>query len=211
MHSKIIFPRALRCLLAAAFALAGVANFTVLSPPALADLPPAPSHADPSTFHWVATWGAAAVAGELSAPADIALDAAGNVYVADTGNHRVQVFTAAGVFLRTFGRLGRGQGEFYNPRGIAVRGGIVRARRPASPRERELACLASPLANSTTRAASLCAATASTWPTRTTAGCRSSPCRATSCARLAAGPLATLTACPIRSAWMLMPPDASSS
>ncbi|MFZ1508435.1 MAG: hypothetical protein WAV74_16795, partial [Anaerolineae bacterium] len=51
--------------------------------------------------------------------------AAGNVYVADTGNHRVQVFTAAGVFLRTFGRLGRGQGEFYNPRSIAVRGDRV--------------------------------------------------------------------------------------
>lgn len=121
MHSRIIFPHALRGLLAAAFVLAGAASFTISSLPAMAALPPASSPAAPSTFHWVTTWGAAAVPGELSAPADIALDAAGNVYVADTGNHRVQVFTSDGAFLRAFGHLGRGQGEFYNPHGIAVR------------------------------------------------------------------------------------------
>ena len=33
------------------------------------------------------------------------------VYVADTGNHHIQVFTAEGKFLRMFGRCGQGMGE----------------------------------------------------------------------------------------------------
>ena len=50
---------------------------------------------------------------------------AGNVYIADTRNHRVQVFTQNGTFLRGFGQVGRGDGEFYNPQGIAVHGDHV--------------------------------------------------------------------------------------
>jgi sugar lactone lactonase YvrE len=43
-------------------------------------------------------------AGQLSQPNGIAVDASGNVFVADRSNHRVTAFTAGGVFLRAFGR-----------------------------------------------------------------------------------------------------------
>lgn len=43
-----------------------------------------------------------------------------NVVVADTGNNRVEVFSAAGVFLRTFGSLGSGNGQLNGPAGVAI-------------------------------------------------------------------------------------------
>ena len=42
-------------------------------------------------------------AGGMSDPEDIALGAEGNVFVADTANNRIDVFTAAGAFVRAFG------------------------------------------------------------------------------------------------------------
>ena len=42
--------------------------------------------------------------GELSHPKGVAVDAAGNVFVADTDNHRVQQYTSAGGFTRAFGK-----------------------------------------------------------------------------------------------------------
>jgi len=46
--------------------------------------------------------------GQFSDPSDIATDAAGNVYVADRGNARIQKFTSGGVFLTKWG--GRHEG-----------------------------------------------------------------------------------------------------
>ncbi|MFC1733183.1 6-bladed beta-propeller, partial [candidate division KSB1 bacterium] len=48
-------------------------------------------------------------------PAWIAKDSAGNIYVLDTGNCRIQVFNENGGYLRTIGRQGQGPGEFENP------------------------------------------------------------------------------------------------
>ena len=45
--------------------------------------------------------------GELSNPAAVATDAAGDVYVTDGGNQRIQKFDSAGNFLRAWGRGGR--------------------------------------------------------------------------------------------------------
>lgn len=42
------------------------------------------------------------------------------IYVADTGNKRVQVFSLEGVFLREFGGAGRGPGQLDEPVGVAV-------------------------------------------------------------------------------------------
>ena len=50
----------------------------------------------------------------------VACDSTGNVYVADAGNHRIQVFTAEGKFLRMFGRHGEGRGELGYPAGVAI-------------------------------------------------------------------------------------------
>jgi uncharacterized protein (TIGR03663 family) len=58
--------------------------------------------------------------GQLNDPRGIAVDSKGNLYVADTGNHRIVVFGADGKPLRTIGSLGSGDGQFNEPRGIAV-------------------------------------------------------------------------------------------
>jgi hypothetical protein len=50
----------------------------------------------------------------------IAVGSDGRVYVADTGNFRVQVFSADGAFLRQFGSFGTGPGQFLWPSGIDV-------------------------------------------------------------------------------------------
>jgi DNA-binding beta-propeller fold protein YncE len=49
-------------------------------------------------------------AGVLRFPRDVAVDPAGNVFVANTGNQRIDVFSPAGAFLRAFG-------EDVNPSG----------------------------------------------------------------------------------------------
>jgi NHL repeat-containing protein len=86
--------------------------------------------------------GAAASIGE---PRGLSFDASGLLYVADFGMHRVAVFTAAGEFVRAFGKnvdgdgkagvcttechegeAGAGAGEMLNPTGVAATlGGLV--------------------------------------------------------------------------------------
>jgi sugar lactone lactonase YvrE len=58
--------------------------------------------------------------GKLVSPAGIALDAAGNVWVADRGNSRVQEFGPDGERLAAFGARGTGPGQFLRPEGVAV-------------------------------------------------------------------------------------------
>jgi hypothetical protein len=48
-------------------------------------------------------------------PATVALDGAGNIYVLDSGNNRIQKFTPDAKYLATFGRQGQGPGEFSYP------------------------------------------------------------------------------------------------
>jgi hypothetical protein len=50
----------------------------------------------------------------------VAVDAQGNVYVADQFNHRVQKLGAGGQFLAKFGSEGWGDGEFNVPTAVAV-------------------------------------------------------------------------------------------
>lgn len=53
-------------------------------------------------------------------PRGIAVDTKGNVYVTDTGNKRVVVFTARGEFITQVGGAGFELGQFDEPVGIAV-------------------------------------------------------------------------------------------
>jgi len=58
--------------------------------------------------------------GQFRFPATIDIDAAGNVYVVDVLNTRVQKFDAAGTHLLTIGTLGGKAGTFFRPKGVAV-------------------------------------------------------------------------------------------
>jgi DNA-binding beta-propeller fold protein YncE len=70
--------------------------------------------------------------GQFSAPVDLAFDSADRAYVADSGNNRIQKFTASGRFLTKWGHPGSDNGEFGcyvddhgdcdggSPRGVAV-------------------------------------------------------------------------------------------
>ncbi len=52
---------------------------------------------------------------------DLAVDGEGNIYVLDTGNHRIQAFDGDGGFLRTIGfGEGQGPGEFGSPVSLAI-------------------------------------------------------------------------------------------
>jgi DNA-binding beta-propeller fold protein YncE len=80
---------------------------------------------------FVTAWGTYGNCGELvpapgtfCEPWDVTVDSDGSVYVADTWGHRVQKFTADGVFLTEWGAFGQysvgGAGYFYGPRAVAV-------------------------------------------------------------------------------------------
>ena len=66
-------------------------------------------------------------AGEFFAPADMCLDAAGRILVADSGNFRVQVFDGSGLAVKAIGRVLNGRpsgtnapGGFFRPVAVAV-------------------------------------------------------------------------------------------
>jgi|Deesub1362A_J573_1020465.scaffolds.fasta_scaffold04753_2 hypothetical protein len=48
-------------------------------------------------------------------PADVTVDEEGEIYVLDSGNHRIQKFSREGVYLETIGREGEGPVEFMYP------------------------------------------------------------------------------------------------
>src|SRR5690606_29546747 len=58
---------------------------------------------------------------DFANPAGMAFDSAGNIYVADPNNNRVQKFTSSGVYLSQFGSFGEnGNGYFFQPTDIAI-------------------------------------------------------------------------------------------
>ena len=58
--------------------------------------------------------------GQFSRPFGVGFDTVGNVYIADYSNHRIQVFTPEGQFLRKFGSPGSGPGQLSCPSDIAI-------------------------------------------------------------------------------------------
>jgi DNA-binding beta-propeller fold protein YncE len=58
--------------------------------------------------------------GEFFDPENIAVDAGGDLWVADVLNHRVQRFGPGGAYVDEFGTFGTGAGQFNSPRGVAV-------------------------------------------------------------------------------------------
>jgi DNA-binding beta-propeller fold protein YncE len=58
--------------------------------------------------------------GQFRTPVGIAVDYSNNVYVADSGNHRVQKFSSTGAFITKWGTYGTGDGQFNSPTGVGV-------------------------------------------------------------------------------------------
>ena len=58
--------------------------------------------------------------GELFHPTNLALGPAGDVYIVETSNFRVQRFKQNGATVRTYGRVGDAPGQFSRPKGIAI-------------------------------------------------------------------------------------------
>lgn len=72
---------------------------------------------------FVAAWGRhGSGQGELARPRGLALSPSGELYVADSCNHRLQVFDREGRWLRSIGQQGKGPGEFEYPYHVAVAG-----------------------------------------------------------------------------------------
>jgi len=58
--------------------------------------------------------------GQFASPAGVAVNSAGEVYVTDYQNHRVQRFTSSGTFLNAWGSQGAADGQFSFPADVAV-------------------------------------------------------------------------------------------
>lgn len=72
-------------------------------------------------------WGKSGTAnGQFRGPLGLATDRSGAVYVADTDNDRIQVFSASGGFRRKWGSTGSAEGQFLSAQDVAVdaQGGV---------------------------------------------------------------------------------------
>ena len=71
---------------------------------------------------YVSEWGEFGITndGQFLRPQHIAADDEENIYVADTGNAKIQKFSSNGKFLLSFGVRGVDNGEFSSPTGIAT-------------------------------------------------------------------------------------------
>ena len=58
--------------------------------------------------------------GQFNGPQDVAVDNTGNVYVADTQNHRIQKFTGNGTFVTSWGEFGTSDGQMKYPSGVCA-------------------------------------------------------------------------------------------
>jgi sugar lactone lactonase YvrE/4-amino-4-deoxy-L-arabinose transferase-like glycosyltransferase len=80
--------------------------------------PPIQMEFEEISLKHIATWGGMGEGeGEFNEPRDIAVDSEGNVYVADTGNRRVQKFDAEGNFIASWGGA---EEEFIEPLAVVV-------------------------------------------------------------------------------------------
>ena len=79
-------------------------------------------------YPYKARWGSYGTgAGQLAYPRGLAVDQQGEVFVANTGNDRIDVFDRGGQLLRSFGLSGRASGQFDDPLGVAADASGIRA------------------------------------------------------------------------------------
>lgn len=63
--------------------------------------------------------------GQFRQPRDVATDAAGNFYVSDHQNGRIQKFSSNGTFIAAIGSQGRKNGQLRRPNAIAISGNTL--------------------------------------------------------------------------------------
>ncbi len=61
--------------------------------------------------------------GQFNHPLDVALDAAGNIWVDDRNNDRMEEFSSTGAFIAEYGSKGSGNDQFSNPWALAINQG----------------------------------------------------------------------------------------
>ena len=82
---------------------------------------PFPVRVKPRKFRPVLSFGQRGSSAEmLLKPWGVAVNERDEIVVTEHGNHRVQVFSSDGTYLRSFGRKGNKQGEFDFPSGITI-------------------------------------------------------------------------------------------
>ena len=80
-----------------------------------------PARVGAQAYQYLTQWGSAGSGnGQFHWPSGVAVDAAGNVYVADRDDNRIQKFTSAGAYLTQWGSRGSSNGQFQYPIGVAV-------------------------------------------------------------------------------------------
>ena len=84
------------------------------------DTPPAKLSSLPEGVTNMFEGGKGAGRGQFDSPTGLAVDAKGNILVADTNNGRIEKFSPTGTFLSTFGTDRIGHGQLGEPNGIAV-------------------------------------------------------------------------------------------
>ena len=78
-------------------------------------------HLEPGKPYYSASFGSyGSGSGELLEPSDLATDASGDVWVADTENSRLEEWNSKGEFMRSVGSHGPGNGQFEGLYGVAV-------------------------------------------------------------------------------------------
>src|SRR4029077_20745721 len=58
--------------------------------------------------------------GQFSSPIASSIDGAGNIWVSDYANNRIEKFSPKGAFIAAYGSAGSGNGQFFGPGGIDV-------------------------------------------------------------------------------------------
>lgn len=74
-----------------------------------------------TAYEFVTEWGGTGSGnGRFDYPQDVAVDSAGNVYVVDHSNFRIQKFSGTGAYITQWGTRGDGDGEFDGPETVAI-------------------------------------------------------------------------------------------
>lgn len=71
--------------------------------------------------HFLTKWGSEGTAnGQFKTPNGVVINGAGNVYIVDGSNNRIQVFDNKGNYVTKWGSEGSGDGQFKFPNGLAI-------------------------------------------------------------------------------------------